>query len=185
MVRNLGRVTRFVVMAMLQAARAYSLGLPREVAYSWGLNRAIFYAAAKRGFRGGAPEGGTAPKAATKSPAREVYRLGHDEASRDRSAPGIVFVIGDRARTPGEFERAVTSQFTTRENFRAAWEEARRIVGEFDRTTLESRQRFYEDVYRPYRDRLSDEWSEKYSPPLGSRRTGAARVAPRDRGDNA
>ena len=51
MVRNQGRVTRFVVMAMLQAARAESLGLPHDSALSWGLNRAIFFAAAKQGFR--------------------------------------------------------------------------------------------------------------------------------------
>ena len=44
-------IGRFQVMAMLQAARAYRLGLPLESSLSWGLNRAIFYAAAKRGFR--------------------------------------------------------------------------------------------------------------------------------------
>jgi hypothetical protein len=46
-------VGRFQVMAVLQAARAYTLGLPLESAYSWGLSRAIFFAAAKRGFKGG------------------------------------------------------------------------------------------------------------------------------------
>ena len=44
-------VGRFQVMAPLQAARAQALGKPREDAESFGLNRAIFYAAAKRGFR--------------------------------------------------------------------------------------------------------------------------------------
>jgi len=38
-------------MAVLQAARANVLGLPEDSAYSWGLDRAIFYAAAKRGFK--------------------------------------------------------------------------------------------------------------------------------------
>ena len=38
-------------MATLQAARAKELGLPIMAAKSWGLNRAIFYAAAKRGFK--------------------------------------------------------------------------------------------------------------------------------------
>lgn len=47
------KVGRFQVMATLQAARAYILGLPLESALSWGLNRSIFYAAAKRGFKGG------------------------------------------------------------------------------------------------------------------------------------
>ena len=50
-------VGRFQVMTLLQAARAHVLGLPLESAYSWGLNRAIFIAAAKRGFKGGSASG--------------------------------------------------------------------------------------------------------------------------------
>ncbi|HUO43055.1 MAG TPA: hypothetical protein VMU35_08765 [Methylomirabilota bacterium] len=46
------KIGRFQVMAILQAARAKQLGLPINEAKSWGLNRAIFYAAAKRGFKG-------------------------------------------------------------------------------------------------------------------------------------
>ncbi|MCI4337191.1 MAG: hypothetical protein L3K17_08405 [Thermoplasmata archaeon] len=164
---------------MLQAARAKSLGLPRDAAFSWGLNRAIFYAAAKQGFRGGSSDVEEAPKATARSPSREVYRLGDDEAFRDPNAPGITFVIGDRAQTPEEFERAVTSRFTNPENFHAAWEEAMHVVGEFDRATLESRQRFYDEVYRPRRDRLSDEWTEKYSPPPRSKKSDSARAEPR------
>lgn len=38
-------------MATLQATRAFVLGLPLDISLSWGLNRAIFYAAAKRGFK--------------------------------------------------------------------------------------------------------------------------------------
>ncbi|MBC7189152.1 hypothetical protein H5U35_02900, partial [Candidatus Aerophobetes bacterium] len=48
-------IGRFQVMATLQAARAFLLGLPLESAKSWGLNRAIFYAAAKRGFKKALP----------------------------------------------------------------------------------------------------------------------------------
>jgi len=45
---------RFQVMATLQAARAFLLGLILELAKSWGLNRVIFCAAAKRGFNAAA-----------------------------------------------------------------------------------------------------------------------------------
>lgn len=45
-------IGRFQVMALLQAARAKVLGYSLDEAQSFGLNRAIFYAAAKRGFRG-------------------------------------------------------------------------------------------------------------------------------------
>src|SRR3989442_12894480 len=46
-------VGRFQVMAPLQAARAKTLGLPTASAKSWGLKRAIYYAAANRGSQGG------------------------------------------------------------------------------------------------------------------------------------
>ena len=166
MVRNQGRVTRFVVMAVLQAARGETLGLPLESAYSWGLNRAIFYAAAKRGFRGGGSEGGAVEPTAKAKPAREAYRLGDEEAYRTPGTGPPTFVIGEEAQSSAEFERAVVARFGTRENFRAAWETARSIVAGFDRPTLESRRRFYDEVYRPRRDKLSDDWTLRYSPPI-------------------
>jgi hypothetical protein len=165
MVRNRGRVTRFVVMAMLQAARARSLGLSQDSAFSWGLNRAIFYAAAKRGFRGIAPTEGVLPEAAAERAERGVYRLGDEEAYRDPKAKELIFTIGDEDQTAAAFEREVGSRFGTKENFRAAWDEATRIVSSFDRATLESRRRFYEEVYKPRRDDLSDTWTREYSPP--------------------
>ena len=165
MVRNQGRVTRFVVMALLQAVRAESLGLPHESALSWGLNRAIFYAAAKRGFREPPAKPGEEPSGPAESPSRELFRLGDDEAYRDLSSQQILFAIGDQVQTPGDFERQVASRFGTKENFRAAWGEATRIIGSFDRATLESRNGFYSEVYRPRRDELSDAWTQKYSPP--------------------
>ena len=170
MVRNQGRVTRFVVMAVLQAARAETLGLSREAAYSWGLNRAIFYAAAKRGFRGGTPGVGEAPSTGEARPSPEVYRLGEEEAYRDPKATELTFTIGGQVQTLEAFEKSVRSRFGTAENFRAAWEEARQTLAGFDRATLESQRRFYDEVYRPRRDELSDRWSQKYSPPPRSRK---------------
>jgi hypothetical protein len=163
-VRNQGRVTRFVVMAVLQAVRAQSLGLPHNSALSWGLNRAIFYAAAKRGFREAPKEGGEPPGKPAGAPAIEKYRLGEDEAYRDLTAKELTFTIGGEAQTTERFEKQVASRFGTKENFKAAWEEASRIVGHFDRAVLESPQRFYGEVYKPRRDELSDAWTQKYSP---------------------
>jgi hypothetical protein len=168
MMRKRGAINRFVVMAMLQAARAQILGLKRESAYSWGLNRAIFYAAAKRGFRGGTPpsegrpqgEGGTLPP----QPTRELYRLGDDEAYRDPKAETLLFTIGDKDQTPADFQRQISARFGSKENFQNAWDEAMKIVKSYDRPTLESRQRFYSDVYKPRRDELSEAWGRNYSP---------------------
>lgn len=164
MVRNQGRVTRFVVMAVLQAVRARSLGLPHDSALSWGLNRAIFYAAAKQGFREPPATSGTETSKPAEPPSRELFRLGNDEAYRDLTVKDIRFAIGGEVQTPEKFEQQVASRFGTKENFQTAWEEATRIVEGFDRATLESRQRFYEDVYKPRRDELSDLWTQKYSP---------------------
>lgn len=167
MPRGRGAVTRFVVMAMLQAARAQALGLKLESAYSWGLNRAIFYAAAKRGFRGtpskpeGEAKGEGAPLPA--EPTRAPYHLGDDEAYRDPKAATLLFTIGDKDQTGADFEKQIAARFGTKQNFRSAWDEAVRIVDGFDRETLESRRRFFEEVYRPRRDELSEAWSRAYS----------------------
>jgi hypothetical protein len=169
MVRNAGRVTRFVVMAMLQAARARSLGLSQESAYSWGLNRAVFYAAAKQGFRQSSPAGTSASEGSKQESGREIYRLGSDEAFRDPNSKELVFTIGGENQTTEKFEQSVISRFGTKENFRAAWDEALRIVSGFDRSILESRQGFYEEVYKPRRDELSDSWTQRFSPPTKSR----------------
>ena len=151
-------------MAMLQAARAESLGLPHDSALSWGLNRAIFFAAAKQGFREASSKIGEEAGKPSTAPSAEVFRLGDDEAFRDPYAKGIIFTIGGEDQTVDRFARQVTSRFGTKENFRAAWDEAVRIVGEVDRATLESRRRFYEEVYKPGRDELSDSWTQKSSP---------------------
>lgn len=163
MVRNPGRVTRFVVMAMLQAARAETLGVPHDGALSWGLNRAIFYAAAKQGFRE-APLHAGDEGTGTAAPAPERFRLGDDEAFRDPRATTMTFTIGGEDQTVERFEQQVASRFGTKDHFRAAWDEAMRIVGACDRSTLESRRGFYEEVYRPRRDELSDAWTQRYSP---------------------
>ena len=169
MVRNQGRVTRFVVMAVLQAVRAESLGLAHESALSWGLNRAIFYAAAKRGFKEAFPKPGEELGKPAGTQAPELYRLGEDEAYRNPHATPITFAIGGQDQTAADFEQQVAARFGTQGNFRKAWSEAVRIVGSYDRATLESRQRFYEEVYKPRRDELSDSWTQAYSPPPRSR----------------
>jgi hypothetical protein len=147
-------------MATLQAARAARLGLPRNSAYSWGLNRAIFYAAAKMGFkRGGAPgEGARAP--AAEGPAREEYHLGDDFAFRDTSKPGVYFTIGDETQTEKEFQRQIIDRFGSTKVWTEAWDEATKIVGEADLEDLKSGSRFYSEVYKPRRDALREHWTE-------------------------
>jgi hypothetical protein len=169
-------VGRFQVMALLQAARASELGLPLESALSWGLTKAIFYAAAKRGFKGhsakAAAGGGQShpPLRATPDAAKshhEEYRLGDDMAYRDEGSPN--FVIGGKVQTKQDFERQVEVRFQG--HFREAWKEALDYVRRFPRETLLSGNGFYSEVYRPRRDELAEKWSEMSQISASPRRT--------------
>ncbi len=152
-------VGRFQVMAVLQAARAYELGLPLESAFSWGLDRAIFYAAAKRGFK-------TKPMAQKVSGKHEAkgkqplgtYSLGDERAFKEERGGKLYFVIGGKAQTAEDFERQVRSRFVG--SFDEVWEEALDYVRHFGRETLLSGNEFFAAVYRPKRDDFAAKWSQ-------------------------
>src|SRR5207245_7078486 len=122
-------INRFCVMATLQAARAYLLGLRMDEAYSWGLNRSIFYAAAKRGFKG-VPQKGMwyAGKGEKEKETPGVFRLGDEIAFESSSKKGEVrlFTIGGKIQTPEDFKKQVASRFEG--NFERAWVEALNLL---------------------------------------------------------
>jgi len=179
------RISRFIVMAMLQAARASRLGLAERSAHSWGLNRAIFFAAAKRGFRGGGAAGGGPESRKTGEPnpprSEEAYRLGEDLAYRDPKSPELYFTIGGETQTEEDFQRQIAARFGSPENFHSAWAEAERIVGTFDESVLKSGPQFYSAVYKPRRDELAEEWTKRFLPGAASPTAPnvAARPSPR------
>jgi hypothetical protein len=146
-------------MAMLQAARAYVLGLPLESAYSWGLNRSIFIAAAKRGFKGGSGGGGGERRGGKTSKSAGEFFLGDDMAFKDEKGGVLRFTIGGKVQTKEDFDRQVKSRFGN--TFRPAWKEALSYVKSFDREVLLSADRFYSDVYRPRRDEMAEKWTEQ------------------------
>lgn len=146
------------MMATLQAARAFELGLPMDTALSWGLNRAIFYAAAKRGFKDGTtPSSPKTYRAGSKTESPEEYHLGDEKAYK---APGkeTLFTIGGKTQTKQDFERQISSRFGGK--FESAWEDALDYIKHFDRETLLSREDFFTSVYRPKRDELAEKWTE-------------------------
>src|ERR1700730_16147589 len=115
------RINRFTVMAILQAARASALGLPRASSYSWGLNRAIFYAAAKRGFR--RPATGRDDDEGTHEPtSRTSYFLGDEQGFRLPGGAKLCFTIGGRAQTEEDIRLQVEARFGSPKNFRTAWD---------------------------------------------------------------
>lgn len=161
-------IGRFQVMAMLQAARAYRLGLPLESSFSWGLNRAIFYAAAKRGFR--RLKMPRRPKEDTlKRPMLEkrgVFYLGDEMAYKAEINEVLYFIIGGKPQTAEDFKREIARRFG--EAFDDAWREALEIVDGYDKETLLSQRRFYEEVYKPRRDILAEGWTRLVKERRGS-----------------
>ena len=141
-------------MATLQAARAKALGLPVASAKSWGLNRAIYYAAAKRGFKGG--KGPAKPKKYTAS-FGEFY-LGDDKAYQVKAGRVALFTIGGEIQRPEDFRRQIEQRFAG--TFKDAWAEALRIVMAVPKPVLEAQQQFYMQLYRPRRDALAAKWTE-------------------------
>ena len=145
-------------MALLQACRAYTLGLPLESAYSWGLNRAIFIAAAKRGFKGGkrAPQHDSKTNLEKKD---NEYYLGDDMAYKEQGNDVLRFTIGGEVQTKQDFERQVEARFG--DEFPRAWKEGLAYVKKFDRETLLSGNEFFNVVYRPKRDEWARKWTEE------------------------
>jgi hypothetical protein len=152
-------ISRFIVMATLQAARAHELGLERDSSYSWGLDRAIFYAAAKRGFKsgGGFSRGGSSEKSSGKED-ENAFRLGDELAFEKKENGKTFFEIGGKVQTPEDFERQIVRRFGG--EFDRAWEEAMKIVHSAGKDALLSQRRFYEEVYKPRRDALAKKWTE-------------------------
>ena len=149
---------------MLQAARAFELGLPLESAHSWGLNRAIFYAAAKRGFKGGGSGSGGGGRPGARETKADAFHLGDDLAFKEpgSSDASPVFSFGGEAQTEERFQKQVQSRFSG--SFKDAWEDALDYVRHFPRETLESQNGFYSDVYRPKRDEFAAKWTEMSGP---------------------
>jgi hypothetical protein len=146
-------------MATLQAARAFVLGLPLDVSLSWGLNRAIFYAAAKRGFKKPTRE---RPRASIMErpilEEKDVYFLGDEMAYKAEEQGKTCFIIGDKPQAVEDFKRQIESRFGVR--FEEAWKEALELVRSFDEGVLLSQRGFYEQVYRPRRDAFAKKWTE-------------------------
>ena len=143
-------------MSLLQAARANVLCLPLESAYSWGLNRATFIAAARRGFKGGSGSGSAEASSGPKP--KNSYFLGDDMAYRTTKDGILLFTFGGKVQTRDEFDKRVRARFG--KNFPAAWKEALAYVRGFDNSVLLSAGDFFNIVYKPVRDEWADRWTE-------------------------
>ncbi len=161
----MGPIGRFQVMAVLQAARAHLLGLPIESAKSFGLNRAIFYAAAKRGFKKKGPppelrlEKLRIPREKLDQIKRtfQIFQLGDEMSYMVEIEGRKYFVIGGEVQTEADFKRQVERRFG--DKFDLVWQEALNICKQYDKGVLLSQRYFYETIYKPRRDELAKKWS--------------------------
>ena len=152
------RVGRFQVMAVLQAARATELGLSKSRARSWGLNRAIFYAAAKKGFKKPPPRSAEEISGKPVEKKKDHYFLGNEMAYATKKGNRTYFTIGGKIQTEGDFERKIVTRFGSR--FNDSWRESLGIIQEYPKDVLLSQNRFFQEVYKPRRDELASKWSE-------------------------
>jgi hypothetical protein len=149
------------VMAILQAARAKQLGLSLREAKSWGLNRAIFYAAAKRGFKG-EPTHTRSHNEISEKPVerrRTVYFLGDEMAYSSKIDGELYFTIGKAPQTETDYRRQIMKKLSP--TYSKAWKEALQIVRRYPRETLLSQNSFFQDIYKPRRDELSAKWTKR------------------------
>jgi len=148
--RKLGR---FQVMGLLQAARYYLIKGDIERAKSFGLNRAIFYAWAKRYARDRLTRGGRRFKAEagkTQTVELRTEQVGNETAYL---SPRGWFIIGETEQSARDYDQQIAKRIEAAAvPYEDAWETAISYLKSFSRDALIDQQKFYREVYRPVRD---------------------------------
>lgn len=151
--RVTGKIGRFQVMGLLQAARYYLLTGDLSKAKSFGLNRAIFFAWAKHYKpRYGYGRGALAPSGKPKEAEEARYKF---ELVGNEKVPVSdvgYFVIGETVQTPTDFDKEIADKINSVVPFEYAWRAAIDYVSRFPKETLKDQQEFYKRVYEPVRD---------------------------------
>ncbi|RLF10412.1 MAG: hypothetical protein DRJ98_06160 [Thermoprotei archaeon] len=145
-----GRLGRFQVMGLLQAARYYLVTGDLEKAKSFGLNRAVFYAWAKRYARDRLLQPRRRATLTTYVHGEKKMEQIGDEGAY--LSPRGWFAIGDMEQKPSDYDRQIAKRIEAIIPYEEAWKAALDYLRNFPRTTLLDQQRFYDEVYRPVRD---------------------------------
>jgi hypothetical protein len=149
-----GKIGRFQVMALLQAARYFLLKGDLERAKSFGLNRAIFYAWAKRSggkVRTHRAAGASAPSIPRAT--RGIEQLGDERAYVNDEG---LFAIGDEVQRPEDYDEQVARRIEAVVPYDRAWKAALNYLRSFPMDILLDQRKFYERVYLPVRDRFEE-----------------------------
>lgn len=155
-VERRGKIGRFQVMGLLQAARYYLLIGDLERAKSFGLNRAIFYAWAKKHARGVASKRGTskAAKGSAEGEKKRAVQVGDETAFVSERG---WFEIGGEEQRPENYDRQIAQHVEGVVPYERAWQAALEYLKSFDREALLDQQRFFKEVYEPVRDRFLED----------------------------
>jgi hypothetical protein len=157
-----GKIGRFQVMALLQAARYFILTGEEEKAKSFGLNRAIFYAWAKR-------------RGVARPPPRRTVPSGQEVARERREGKTLVYIgnegaytsgegwyiIGEESQLPQDYDRQIASKIDPILPYERAWSSSLEYLRGFSRSDLLDQSKFFNEVYRPVRDRFLEEVVER------------------------
>mgnify|MGYP000394959768 CR=1 FL=1 len=146
------KLGRFQVMGLLQAARYYLIKGDMERAKSFGLNRAIFYAWAKRYARDRLTRGKRRAERAVRTHAGDLRaeQIGNETAYL---SPRGWFIIGRTEQSASDYDQQIAKRIEAAAvPYEDAWTTAIRYLKSFPRETLIDQQKFYKEVYRPVRD---------------------------------
>ena len=152
---TLRRVGRFQVMGLLQAARYYLLYSDLEMAKSFGLNRAIFYAwAKKRGQVAARKAYGASPSVRAKASSKDKEGVKLVEVAGEEAfqAPSGFFTMGGEEQRPEDYDRQIAEKISGVVPYEKAWEAALKYLRKFPKHVLLDPRKFYEKVYKPVRD---------------------------------
>jgi len=147
------RLGRFQVMALLQAARCFLLTSDIEKSKSFGLNRAIFYAWAKR--RGAEVKKPPSRKGIVKpheKPIEEeknIFHLGNEAAYLSEDG---WLAIGNTKQTPQDYDNQIAKRISGVIPYEEAWRRALEYLKKFPQEVLLDQQKFFNQVYKPVRD---------------------------------
>ncbi|MEM2442881.1 MAG: hypothetical protein QXL20_02650 [Candidatus Bathyarchaeia archaeon] len=150
-----GKIGRFQVMGLLQAARYYILTGDLEKAKSFGLNRAIFYAWAKRHGKEIAMRRSLREKGEVAS----KVHSGNEKAVQVGDEVAFIskdgwFIIGGQIQKPQDYDRQIAKPIEGIISYERAWQAAIEYLKGFGRETLLDQQSFFKEVYEPVRDKF-------------------------------
>lgn len=124
------------------------------------MNRAIFDAVLKRGFRETKIPCRSRADKPSEIPVKRkktAYYLGDELAYSATKSGHLYFTIDEKLQTENDFQRQIMKRFGS--IYSTVWKKALQIVRQYPKEVLRSQNGFFQKVYRPRRDELASKWT--------------------------